>query len=296
MKYYLSSIFIFSTAALFSLDYSKIEQGKPWIVEGLFRQTGKASFDTEEVKNTHLKYTEGRASLSYSIFANRENAITAELGYLYHFLDWKDNPVFTEGTYQNALASLSWLSYSLERWRWIVNLGAMADAQDLDFGHTGVLYGLIWGTFAYTENLKLHFGMISNKGIENSYTMPVIGFDYSFAESWKITLLYPAEFSLRYTFSPHFSTALTYQPFGVLYRLSRRIRGGIGIYQDGIWQSQINGVEWDLDFKQNSFSIGLAAGVTTGGWLLARDSENHHTTYYKLDSAPYASAKMAWAF
>jgi hypothetical protein len=301
----LLSLSVLSPALLLAIDYTFVDidydratnKKFPWHVTGDYRKIGKADFRTHSVKHSHVHYTDAHASAYFSHYLTPHNALSWELGYSYMDFDWKGNPRFNQTEFHNALGSLALVSNCLERWRWIFNAGVTVDAKTFDFGSSAVYYGLMWGRYAFRRNIGLHIGAFAYGGIRNSYTLPIIGADWNFASCWKLNAIFPLEFSLEYTMTPRWSTALDYSTFGGPYRFPRRVDGGHGKYHDAIFSVYSNGLEWNLNYKRDSkFWAGIGAGWNFGGWILIKNRNNRHGKYYKFDGAPYAQANLAFNF
>ncbi len=284
--------------AFVDIDYERATNRRfPWHLVGDYRKIGKAEFTTDSVKHSHVFYTDAHASAYYSHFLNPNNALSWELGYTYLRFDWDENPRFDQEDFYNALASVAWISNSLERWRWIFNIGATVDGQTFNFGNSGVYYGLAWGRYQYRDTLGLHVGLFGYTGIKNNYVLPVLGADWNFACKWKLNAIFPLKFSLQYAIAEHWSTDLAYSTFGGPYKFPRRVDGGHGKYHDAIFSVYSSGVEWDLKFNVDCrFWASVGAGWNFGGWILIKNSHNQHGKYYKYDSAPYAQANLAFNF
>lgn len=292
--------------ALLATDYAFVDLDRPWEIacdypwhfEADGRTVGSATFDNpHKSKGSHLTYSDAHVFGYYSHFLNPNNALSWQLGYTYMRLNWDKPDRFDQKNFHLGVASLAYISTGLDRWRWIVNLGLTVDTTTFDFGHSSVYYGLLWGRYAFRQNFGVHGGLFGITGVHTTYTLPVIGFDWTIAQKWQLNAVFPLDFSLTYHFNNMWSAALFWETFGGPYHYPWRVNGGQGRFRDAIVEVYSKGLELDLnfDFRKN-FHAGIGGGYNFGGWLLVRNHEGRHGRYYKFNSAPYAQANLAITF
>ncbi len=281
----------------FASDYRFVHEKHPWHITGNYAQVAGAEVTTHPAKGSHLHYGEGYGNLFYSHFLNTENSLTAQVGVNYTRIHWEENPRFTDDNYTYGLLSLAWISHSLEKWRWVMTGGTIVDTRTWNFGQSAVYYGMLWGRNQYSESVGLHIGFYGYYGAMNGYFLPILGFDWKCNRKWELKAVFPLDASLNYNFSKNWFTSIAVMSFGGPYRFPRRIHGGVGRYENGIFEVYSTGVEWEVKFDKNNFIIfGIGAGWNFGGWLLIKDSHNHHPKYYHFDSAPYGRAFFGLSF
>ncbi len=293
-------ILSFSLAAT---DYSFLnedtfaQQNKIWHFESDYSKIGSADFTTKGFSHSKLLYSEGNASMYFSHFLNQENALTWQLGANYTDINWDKNPRFTGNNYVYGITSLSWISYSIEKWRWVINGGASVDTKTFNFGKSAVYFTTLWGRYQLKDHVGVHVGFFAYYGALNGYVLPILGADFWLSPKWEIRAVFPLDASLNYHITKNLTTSLFATSMGGPYRFPRRAHGGIGDYNDAIFKVYSTSTEWDLTYcLKDTFSIGAGIGYDYGGWIQIADSHNHHKKYYNFDGAPYARASASLTF
>jgi hypothetical protein len=259
--------------------------------EADFGQVGSAKVTSGlHGHGTSLNYGEGNSSLYFSHFLNQENSLTWQAGANFVNLGWKNNPNHFKNEYTYGISSLTWISHSLERWRWVLNGGVAVDATTFNFGRSGVYYTMLWGRYAQTEHLGVHLGFFGYYGTHNGYMLPILGVDWQIAKRWEFKGVFPIDLSLTFDITRQLKASILATSLGGPYRFPRRIHGGNDTeFGDGIFKIYSTVLEADLKFIQkNFFQIGAGGGWNFGGWLQLTGSHNHHKTYYQFDGAAYA--------
>ncbi len=281
----------------YASNYCFVDKEHPVHVEGSFAKAAGAKITTHPVKGSRLHYAEGDGSVYYSHYLNPENALSWQLGVNYVGLGWDQNPRFRENNYYYGIASLAWISHSIDKWRWILNGGVAVDTRTFNFGQSGVYYGMLWGRYQQTENIGLHLGFFGYYGSKNGYVLPILGMDWKWSPHWHFKAVFPMDVSLDYLFAKHWHTSAIFSSFGGPYRFPRRLHEGEGRYKNGIFEVYATTVELDLKFVQKEiFKVGAGIGWTFGGWLLIKDAQNHHGKYYNYDPALYGRVFAAVTF
>lgn len=286
---------LFGVSSLFGSDYSFINedafvnQNQIWHFESDYTQVANAKFHHSDVANSKLRYSEGNASIYFSHFLNQENALAWQLGVNYVNLGWDENPRFTGNAYTYGVTSLTWISHSIQKWRWAMNGGVAVDTKTFNFGKSAIYYTMLWGRYEQNKDVGLHLGFFAYYGALNGYVLPILGADWTISKQWDIRFVFPLDASLNYHFTKNFTTSILATSMGGPYRWPRRAHGGIGEFDEAIFKIYSSAVEWDIKFaEKNFFSIGAGAGWDFGGWIQSSDSHNHHKKYYHFDGAGYA--------
>jgi hypothetical protein len=293
----ISCISLFTTS-VYANDFCFVDKKHHWHFDADFAAAGNANFNkTGPARHSQLQYAEGYSSLYYNHFVTENNAIVAQLGLNYMHLGWDKNPKFNQENFYYGIASLSWVSYAIEKWRWVINGGVSFDTTTFNFGQSAVGYALLWGRYQYTPQVAMHMGFFGYYGARNGYLLPVLGIDWWWSSKWEYRIIFPLETSVHYHFHKHWSAAFMFTTFGGPYRFPRRAYDGQGKYDGSIFEVYSKGAEVDLKFKNSScFKAGLGAGYNFGGWILIKNRYNHHGRYYKFNDAPYARAYLAFSF
>jgi len=265
-----------------------VKQNILWHFESDYSKVAAAKITTDDVFGTRLHYSEGNGSVYFSHFLNQENALAWQIGANYVDIDWDQNPRFTSNNYIYGITSLSWISNSIDRWRWVVNGGVAVDVRTWDFGKSAVYYTTLWGRYAALKNVGVHIGFYGYYGALNGYVLPILGVDWQITRKWELKAVFPVDASINYRFNPHLTTSLLATSMGGPYRFPRRVHGGVDGFKDGIFKVYSTTVEWNLKFNQKEFfSVGAGGGWDFGGWIQIADSHNRHKKYYNFNGAAY---------
>lgn len=293
----LASVFLLTTSYELITDYCFVDGRHPVHVDSEYRSVGKAKFYTHPVKGSHAEYQDAHAFLYYSHFLTPHNSLSWKVGYSFLDFNWHRNPRFRESDYNFVNASLGWISTSVKNWRWILSTGVSVDAQTLNFGQSGVYYGMVWGRYNYSPTLGMHVGWAGYVGVKNGYLVPIIGIDWQATKNLRFNAIFPVNVSMEYMFNPYVSAAIEIASFGRPYRFPIRIHGGTERFHHGIFEVYSAGAEFDLKFKAaNAFWASFGGGWNWGGWILIKNHDNDHGKYYKFNGAPYAQGKLAFSF
>ena len=276
-------------------DYYFVDPDTSWHMESRYTAIGAAEFDHHEYGK--LNYAEGNAAVFYDHSFNEDNAISFEVEYDYLKLDWEKNPRFKQTNFNYFCGSVGYVSTEIEKWRWIINTGFSVEANDFNFGHTGVYHGMLWGRYSFLEGAGLNMGVMGWYGVKNGYLLPVIGIDWFWGNNLKFNVIFPINASMTYTFNPHWSLYFSYSGFGGPYKYPRRASDGIGAYQDPIFKVFSSGFDLNLNYAYNHLIMAsIGGGWNFGGWILIKDQNNHHGNYFKYNSAPYVQGSLAFSF
>lgn len=229
-----------------------------------FDVVGKAHFTRKGMRDETLRFALGGGGLRYVQFigCRRQFAATVALDYFDNLLDWKQNFYFSQTHFHNLALGIGGL-YQGDTWLWKFNIGA---SFDLDVGRVGgyTLYSAqIWGRYSMSPCLGLHLGVIGVTGLHENRAWPIVGFDYTWRERWKLRLIYPVDLSLFYAFTPNWSVGVVHRLFWVRHRVapSKRHGGAFVEYRN-------RGTELALKYEYDPiFQISIHAGYTHGGEL-----------------------------
>lgn len=283
----------------FGSEFDVTPESRPWHLDTDVGWIGSAKVRSPgSVKGSHINNGSAFASFYYSHFVNETNALSWQLAYNYLHFGWKANPRFSQENFHYGIASLAWISHSMEDWRWVVMGGVTANLQMLDeFGKSAVGYTLVWGRFAYELTFGVHVGFFGYAGVQNGLLLPILGIDWMISDKWKINAVLPLELSLDYTLAKRWLASLSFATFGGPYRFPWRYKGGTEKFKDGIFKFYSRGVDLSLTYTYETTVTGrVAAGYNFGGWILIKDRHDRHSRYYKYDGAPYAIAEFSITF
>lgn len=256
-------------------EMTEQEQGIPNIphhymeLSGSFDGVGKAHFTKKGLRDETLRFSLGGGGLRYVQFlgCRRQFAATAAIEYFDNLLDWKNNSYFSQKHFHNLAVSVGGV-FQGEDWLWKGNIGA---SFDMDVGQVGgyTLYSAqLWGRYAMTPLLGLHIGVIGITGLHENRAWPIIGFDYTWREKWKLRLIYPVDLSLFYMLNCHWSVGVVHRLFWVRHRVapSKQFPGAFVEYRN-------RGTELAVRYEIDPFlQLNVHVGYSHGGELCLSES------------------------
>jgi hypothetical protein len=276
-------------------DYYFIDPDRPWHFDGRYRAVARADFDNH--KRGHLDFSDATAGVYYTQFLNDENSLTYEVGYDFMRLDWDKNPRFKQTNFNYLIGSLGFVSTTVDRWRWIVNVGFSVDAAYFDFAQSAVGHGMLKGRYHFADCCGVNVGLMGWYGVLNGKAWPIFGFDWKFNEQWAARAIFPNDFSLTYSFADYWSIDAAYACFGYPYRYPHRAHDGINGHHGSIFEVLANAAELSFNFKfEHLLRASIGAGSTIGGWILVKDHDNRHGKYYHYEAAPYIKGSLDLTF
>lgn len=287
----------FSALSLCALNTAFDVHNQNVQVGGMGRVMGSQKIKNGSAEGSHLHYSDATGYATYSHHLGPENVLSLQAGYQHIRINWKENPRFTGSNYNYADFSVGFLSDYLKDWRWFLNLGVLVDSDNFNFGHTGVWYGVMWGRLNFNDRLGFHVGFLGQVGVKNAYTLPVIGFDFKLAEKWKLAVIFPFDGSIAYLPTKATELGLRFVTYGGLYKMPYRAKGGIGAFDDGIFSIYSKSLNLYYAVKLGErLYWDISGGYNFGGWILSKDSQNHHGIYYKFKSAPSGTTSLILNF
>lgn len=273
-------------------------KSRPWHIEADYTTIGKAKVRTRgKAKGTHIRNSSSTLSLYRSQFLDETNSLSWQLGYNFMRFDWKGNPRFDQKDFHYGTLSLAWISHGMEDWRWVLLGGVTANIEYLgNFGKSAVGYAMVWGRYAYELTFGIHIGFFGYAGVQNGLLLPILGFDWTINEKWRIKAVAPLV-SLDYTLAKGWFASLSYNTFGGPYRFPWRYKGGVEKFKNGIFKFYSSGVDLSLNYSYETIlNACIGGGYNIGGWALIKDKRDRHAKYYKYNSAFYGLAELDFTF
>ena len=219
----LLSIVIFGTFLILtpSLAIASDDDKPTYTVDVEFLSTGDAKFKDVGITNQHLNFQKWQALSSYTHHIGSHHGLVFELGYSSDKFDWKENPAFTESTYNSLNFGIGTFSSALTNWLWKGGLYASVDTEEFDFTHYALYSGTLWGRYTYSDNIDIHIGIHGNVGMKKDEVYPIIGLQYSPDNRWKLNLVYPQNLSAIYSLNDLWSVSLIGEFFKNRHRVSK---------------------------------------------------------------------------
>lgn len=295
-KFFLGSLFACSLSAAeygFS-TYNFIDPKTHIHVEARYRPIRGAHFQQENYGK--LYYADGYASLNYTEFVDEDNALSLDLQYDYLKLGWKQNPQFRQEHFNYATSSIGYITTIVDKWRWVLSAGFSVDANNFNFNQTAVYHGIFWGRYQFEDYCGIHVGFTGWYGCLNGYALAIVGADWMFGSSIKMTVVFPFESSLKYIINDSWSFDAAYSGFGGPYRYPRRANQGIGS-EHPIFELYSNAADFNFNYHyKKTLRLSVGGGWNFGGWIWIANQNNQHGKYYNYNSAPYMQGSFALTF
>lgn len=270
-------------------------QPGPFRIEVEYDSVSKAKIDKEGFEDDHLTFSQfsARFGMAFCYFPEHREAYAFAIGYDRTKLDWPENPFFNENYFNTATASLRLYSNRMSDWLWKGQLTATIDTHHMDFNHYLNFDAVMWGRYEYSCDVGMHIGFIVETGMKLDHVYPIFGFDWQFAENWKLNLVYPTDLSLLYTINKRWSAEVGMRFFDVRHRAGwdEPLPGALFRYTNA-------GVEFGINYKYDPFiEANIHAGSTLkAGELKISDQHGHHTQSFDLDGSAYAGFELVISF
>lgn len=272
----------------------------------------KANFTKKGLRDETLRFALTGTGLRYVQFfgCHREVAATFAIDYFDNLLDWKNNPYCSQSHFHNLALSVGAL-YQGETWLWKYNFGASFDLDAAQVGGYTLYSAQIWGRYSMTPALGLHLGAIGITGLHKNRVWPIVGFDYTWRERWKLHLVYPVDLSLFYVMNSHWSVGVVHRAFWVRHRVAAHNKKGLDVIETkpGAFVEYRNqGTELALRYEYDPiFQITVHAGYAHGGELCLSEAtfcgkEEFHRRRFRLhesldfDGSGYIGGQLSLKF
>jgi hypothetical protein len=223
---------------------------------------------------------------------NKEGANLA-VAYKKTYLNWQHNPYFNETNFDTISAIVGGYSERLCDWIWRGQLSINFDnIEHWDYQDYMNYDLLLWGRYAFCENIGVHIGIFGQTGMRIDRVYPVIGFDWKYNDNIQINLIYPLNVSAVYSFNPQWSVALAGRFFDERHRVKKDAH-----LSEGLWVYRVVGGECALNYNPtNWISANIHVGSTIGGTLKVANRNYHNRRRYTVDDSFYAGGELSVSF
>lgn len=289
--------FLFFSAVLLAQDAPDFESRSIWDfhpihVGGNFIWIGAANVcPRHESNDSDLKFNKTNAFLYTFVPVNRCSFFLPRVEYNRFTMDWNRNPRFNETTFQFMQFALTFLTMSLETWRWIARVDYNIDIKHFSKPKRYSLFSaLLWGTHELHRKWHYHIGLFGYTGFSGQEVYPIIGLDYAPNKKWMFQFVFPVNYSIEYSFNPRWRLSLKGRP------LKERFRSG-KFEPDPrcVFNYSTMGAELNLHYEKFlNLEVEIYAGYNFGGSFYIKDRDGHRPLYTDVGSAPYAGASLNW--
>ncbi len=252
-----------------------------------------------KTKNGYLKgdllhYDEFQADVSGVFYYNEchKEAIGAQLSFNSTSLYWNDNPYYDQKRFNNFGIVIGGVTNRLCGWTWQGSLAANMDTKHLNFGDYTTYDILLWGRHDWRKNIGVHVGFIAWSGLKIDKILPVLGFDWTFCEKWRLNAIFPINVSLVYSFNECLSVSAAGRFFWNRHRIEED-----ALLSRGIWEYKNGGAEIAVNYALGKWlTVNLHGGYTLGGNVKLSNMNHKHTQKYEFGGSPYAGGEIAVKF
>ncbi len=208
-------------------------------------------------------------------------------------MHWDENPKFAESHFQYMQFVLTFLTTSIEKWRWIARGDFNLDVKHFSHpGAYGLYSALLWGTYEMHRKWHFHIGALGYTGFEGSMVYPIIGLDFSPNKRWFFQGVFPITYSMEYIFNREWRLCLKARP------LKERFRTGkLEPQPKSVFSYSTMGAEINLHYEKFlRCEAELFLGYNFGGSFYIKNERGQNALYTDVEGAPYAGASLNWGF
>lgn len=266
------------------------DEGGPFKFEASYDYIGKTKFQKERIKHEHIRFGQGQAELSAVFYYNRpckEGALAA-LSYNWFDLHWEGNPAFHKKQFKTVTLSVAGFTERWCDWLWKAQVGGNIDADHPDFSEYLTWDIVLWGRYAYCEDIGINIGFLAQTGMKIDRCYPIFGIDWQYWDNLKLSAVYPVNISAIYTIDCHWSVDLAGRFFDF-----RDRAGSHAHLRKAVFHYQNSGAEFGVNYDWGPrIDANAHIGYSFGGTLKIANQHNHHPHHFKFDSAGYAGAEV----
>ncbi|MCB1113302.1 MAG: hypothetical protein KDK62_00920 [Chlamydiia bacterium] len=287
---------VFSADDTSTFDLSPISdeprQG-PLTVRSSFDIIRNADFSDHRFKGQSFDFYEWDIDGSYIFYYNpcRREGLGFEAGYAQYHLGWSQNPYFTEDNTPVLSVGLSFFTARAWRWDWKGMMKVNFNTDHWDIQRYANYDLMLWGRFELAIDWGLHTGFVMLTGMKIDRFYPIIGLDYIPNDRWKISAVFPLNFSILYTPNCNWIFSLQSRFWDI-----RQRAGYTEPLSRALWEYRNTGGEFGITFKRCGFSANVHAGYSFGGQLKIWNSNKKHPRKLDFDAAPYYGGEVAYNF
>ena len=269
------------------------EQKGPVNLAGTFERTGKASIDRKGDLSGSVVYQEAVAKINLVFYYNKlfKEGAYAEFAYNSTYLNWNQNPFFSEKWFNTAQGTLGFFTERIRDWEWLVNGTINIDTDRINLEFYTTYNMLLWGRHAYCNNVGLHIGLLAQTGMKIDHVYPVLGADWNINPSWKVNLIFPLNISLLYTVEKNWTVGIAGRLFDSRHRVHKHEP-----LSRGIWTYRATGAELATTYATGSVIANLHLGYLFGGTLKIANRHYEHKRRFDFNSSGYIGGELSARF
>lgn len=267
--------------------------------EGIFHLSAKADWvqqagiDKRGFHHNHVKFNEAGVQGTAIVYYNEhcKEGLALGVGFDHVYFSWNKNFYFHRKDFNDVSFTLSAFSERLSDWLWQAQLSVNCDAKYWSISEYTNYDFFLWGRYEYCCNVNLHAGFFAQTGMKIDHIYPIIGFDWTINDRWKLNCVFPFNMSLVYTYNENWSAALAGRIFDVRYRVGKHEP-----LSKGLFEYRNKGVELAIHYDTKMISANIHGGSTFGGQFKISNHNNKHKKHFNLDAAPYVGGEISMKF
>lgn len=249
---------------------------------------GQAEINHGFYKDDKIDYAEALAEAGMVFYYNPlyTEGAKVSVGYSATYLHWHNNPWFEQDRFDLVKFTFSGFTQRAKEWFWRTQVSINCDTDDWSSKYTS--YDLVlWGRYAFSKNIGLHFGFWGQTGLQLDRIYPILGFDWKISEKWKLNFVYPVNIALNYQWTPRWSIAAAVRFFNSRFRVkhSEHTPKPLVRYTNV-------GAEIALKYDNDYMSANIHAGSALYGKYRVATHHNCHANTYYLNASYYAGAEV----
>lgn len=275
---------------------AKPHKGGPFRLEISSDAIGQAKLSRHNYHRQRLAYDELNADGTLVFYYNPQpkEAAYCSLGYCLINLAWNHNPYFRQKEFNNLSFAIGSATKRFSCWVWRSQIVANMNLDHLNLNQYLTWDFLCWGKYKYRQVMNFHIGIYGWTGMRINRLVPIVGFDWSINEKWKLNLVFPVNLSLVYRFNPCWSVAMAARALTSRNRLGRHENLNRGLYE-----YRTVGSEFNLRYKnEDCFPVeaNLHCGWSFGGTLKVSNKHHRHQKTFNVGMAPYVGGEVSARF
>ena len=264
-------------------------------VEARGDSVGAAEFETSGFPGQELSFTKIDVEATVNVPLSCCNGLRFSAGYEMAEVDWPANPAFAETDFNYISVGAGAFTHCLPCWRWVAMGYVLVDPENTDTDFN--LYrGLLWGQYASESacfcEMNFHFGLLGSTGLEKSFVLPILGFDFVPWDRVKVSLVFPMDMSVSYCVMDNLSIRAALRAWRHRHRVSDTETIPKGVWEYRNYGYEVGGVYDNCCWLKAEAHVGFA----TGGDLQVTDRNGRNGIHYKTEGSMYAGGSVTLSY
>jgi hypothetical protein len=253
----------------------------------------QAKVNKRTFNRNHVKFWEAYGQGTMVVYYNKDckEGIILGAGYSHTFFDWNKNLYFDRTVFDEASLSVTAFSQRLCNWLWQAQFVVNWETHFSDFTDYSNYDLFLWGRYEYTCDVNLHAGFYAQTGMKIDHIYPIIGFDWTINDQWKLNCVFPFNLSIEYKYDQNWTALIAGRLFDVRYRVGKNEP-----LSKGLLEYRNKGVELAVNYESKYFSGNIHGGYTFGGKFIISNKNHKHKKHFNFDSSPYAGGEISLKF